>query len=263
MAKNQEMSMIYILIFFGISVFGFMMLYVYWQITRLPNNRPERFQGKTSKKVVILAGDSITHGRVGENYVNMLSRRFDQEQYEFVNAGINSQLAWNLLQRIDDIIDCEPDFITILIGTNDANAATFKSEAEKYVKRMKLPQTPNQSWFRENLFEIVSSLKQKTSAHIALVSIPSLGEDPDNFAHKLSTEYSKTIEEVAKMGGVTYLPFHEKMLEVQKETPGNATYPIEKYLTKMIVACCKHYLLGKDWNSIGESYGFHLHIDYL
>ncbi len=247
----------------AISFSASIVLYCYWQMVRLPKNRPEKYRKLTTKKVIVLAGDSITHGQIGENYVTMLSQRLDKEQFELVNAGVNAHLAWNLLQRVDEIIHCEPDFVTIMIGTNDANAATSKAEAEFYVKSMNLPQMPDQTWYRNVLQEIVTRLQEETAAKIALIAIPPIGEDPDHFAFQLSSDYKKVIEEVASMTGATYLPFHEKILKILKERPGNPTYPFEKSKMGMTIACFKRFILRRDWNSIGEASGFQLHIDYL
>ena len=230
---------------------------------KLPKNRPEKYRKLTTKKVVVLAGDSITHGQIGENYVTMLSQRLDKEQFELVNAGVNAHLAWNLLQRVDEIINCEPDYVTIMIGTNDANASTSKEESESYVKIMNLPQMPDQTWYRNVLQEIVTRLQEETAAKIALISIPPIGENPDHFAFELSSKYSKSIEEMASMTGTTYLPFHEKTSEILKERPGSPTYPFERANIGMIKAVFKRYILRRDWDSIGEASGFQLHIDYL
>ena len=49
----------------------------------------------------------------------MLERRFAaSDGYEFVNAGINGQLAYNLLQRLDNVVACCPDVVTVLIGSD-------------------------------------------------------------------------------------------------------------------------------------------------
>ncbi|MBE0526708.1 MAG: SGNH/GDSL hydrolase family protein, partial [Candidatus Thorarchaeota archaeon] len=154
-------------------------------MSRLPKNRPEKYQKQGGKKVVVLAGDSITHGQIGENYVAMLSERLYIHKFDLVNAGINSHMAWNLLQRIDEIIACEPDFITIMIGTNDANAVTSEAEAKEYVKRMGLPRMPDQEWYQESLHKIVTTLLERTHAKIGLISIPPIGEIQDHFAFKI------------------------------------------------------------------------------
>ena len=85
--------------------------YLYTAATRLPENRPQAFLNTKSapnQKVVVCVGDSLTHGRVSHNYVDVLDGRFSDD-YLFVNAGINSELAYNVLQRIDDIIALKPD----------------------------------------------------------------------------------------------------------------------------------------------------------
>ncbi|MHA1290105.1 MAG: SGNH/GDSL hydrolase family protein [Candidatus Thorarchaeota archaeon] len=230
---------------------------------KLPNNRPAKYQKQKGKKVIVFAGDSITHGQVGENYVTMMSTRLNSQEYDIVNAGINSHLAWNLLQRIEEITDCEPNIITILIGTNDANAATSEEEGKAYAKRMELPRLPDQEWYQESLHKIVTSLQERTQAKIGLISIPPIGEDPEHFAHKISADYVKSIKEVASLTGVTYIPFHEMMTEYLENHPGMPTYPIEKSVREMTIACFKRYILRKDWDSIGKSKGFQLHIDYL
>jgi lysophospholipase L1-like esterase len=255
--------MIFLLILIVVVSIVIFLLYLAWQMMRPPKNRPKKFQKTTNKRTVVLAGDSITHGQFGENYVSLVSQQLDMEQFELVNAGINSNLAWNLLQRLDEIIACDPDFVTIMIGTNDAFAATSEKQADFFVKRMKLPRSPDQAWFTSNLNEIVTRLQEETTAKIALISLPPIGEVKSHPGLKLSSVHSEAIKEVASETGVTYLPLHEKMLESLANKAGDPRYPLEKVTMKMVSACFKHYVLRRDWNSIGASSGFELHIDYL
>ena len=228
--------MLTILLVLVACVVGLLLLFTFWQMGRLPRNRPDEYQTDADKKVVVLAGDSITHGQIGENYVSLLATRLDMQQFSLVNAGINSHLAWNLLQRLDEIINCNPDFVTILIGTNDANAVTTEKEGKEYTKRMELPRIPDQKWYQESLHKIVTILQEKTQAKIALISIPPIGEDPNHFAFKISQYYLNSIKDVAESTGVTYLPFQEMMVEYLKKHPGNPTYPIEKAIRGMTIA---------------------------
>lgn len=70
---------------------------------RPPYNTPKKYLTKNkTKPVVMMIGDSITHGRIGTNFVDILYRKFNN--YEFVNAGVNGHLAWNVNQRLDEII---------------------------------------------------------------------------------------------------------------------------------------------------------------
>jgi lysophospholipase L1-like esterase len=131
-------------------------LYLYHAATRLPENRPQAFLNTkfaANQKVVVCVGDSLTHGRVSYNYVDDLDGRFPDD-YLFVNAGINSELAYNVLQRLDNIIALKPDYITILIGSNDVLGTLGEQSAQRYVKKWNLPQAPDRQWFRKNLTQI-------------------------------------------------------------------------------------------------------------
>ena len=50
-----------------------------------------------AKRLVVCAGDSITRGQSSANWVDILQRRFAAAGYQFVNAGIDGDPAWNVL----------------------------------------------------------------------------------------------------------------------------------------------------------------------
>ena len=106
----------------------------------LPSNDPIRWieqNGNPTDKpprqnpVIVCAGDSITHGIISTNWVGMLESRFPD--CRFINAGVNSELAYNLLGRIDPIIGINPDIVIILIGTNDVNAKIGRASCRERV----------------------------------------------------------------------------------------------------------------------------------
>ena len=240
----------------------------YYQLERPPKNSPsnylkQRTHDNGRKSVVVLMGDSITHGKIGVNYVEMIEGQLEGEPIEFINAGINSELAWNNLQRVDEVIQCNPDIVTVLIGTNDANASMAEENMKSYVKRMRLPTNPDSGWYRESLISLVDELKKKTKAKIALLSIPTIGEDINHPAFIKSSEYSRIVQTVAKETDVTYLPLHERMVERLHENPGCAKYPYEKYFIGIVKGIINHYLLRKSWDELARNSGFSLHVDYL
>ncbi len=97
------------------------------------------------KPVVVCCGDSITHGHIGYDWVGNLRKNDDSKIY--INAGINADLTWNLNQRIDDIIKHNPDYITILIGTNDAiGSQPVKLIQDYYIQTKNLPKVPSIEW---------------------------------------------------------------------------------------------------------------------
>ncbi len=249
-------------------VIGLLIGGAFYRSEALPRNTPEEYlkhrkQFGEGKSVVVFMGDSLTHGRIGVNYVDLIEDQLKGKDIEFINAGKNSELAWNLLQRVEDVIDCDPDVVTILVGTNDANASMVRSTWNDYVKRMKLPREPDIDWFRDSLTSLVDKLKTATSARIALISIPTIGEDSNDPAFSTSSRYSKIVYDVAEETGVVYLPLHEMMAEHLQGRTTSAAYTFEKYFGGILKGIISHYLLRKKWDSIAKTSGFSLHVDYL
>jgi len=236
-------------------------LVIYTDAQRLPDNNPRSFRARGAPErqgaVVVCAGDSITHGRVSINYVDILSQRLSSRGFTFVNAGINSELAWNLGQRLDEIITCGPDVVTVLIGSNDANATLSESAMGRYLDEMRLPRRPDSAWFRANLAAICARLKSKTHARIALLSLPPMGEEPGSEAYRRAAEYSRIIKETAAAQNVDYLPLNESMtrgIEARGKIPGVLYRGDPEFTMYRVLA--RHYLLRESYDDISARHGF-------
>ena len=73
-----------------------------------------------AESLVVCLGDSNTQGQFSANYVKRLQDRWPGTR--FINAGVNGQLAYNITQRLDEVVAQQPDVVTLLVGTNDVNA---------------------------------------------------------------------------------------------------------------------------------------------
>ncbi len=242
-----------------VAVMVLILVYGYQSATRLPHNTPESFlaSGKRSGKVVVCLGDSITHGRVSHNYVDELKRRYPDRDISFVNAGINSELAHNLLERLDPVIKCNPDIITILVGTNDVQATLTEKSAARYIKKFNLPQVPNRRWYEKNLTAIIDILQEKTTAKIGLLSLPPITEDREHSDYQRAREYSEFIKKLANQHNLGYLPLNESMDKVLKtEKPGVKSSYMAGNSGLMYWAIFNHYILGKTWDKISQGNGF-------
>jgi len=241
--------------------------YLFSSATRLPDNTPQTFLKKkvdAEKKVVVCIGDSLTHGRVSSNYVDELSERPSNNAFLFVNAGINSELAYNVLQRIDEIIALKPDYVTVLIGSNDVLASLDEKSARRFIKKWNLPQKPTKEWFRKNLMEIVVRLQKETRAGIAVLSLPPVTEDVHHIGYKRAREYSDTIRAIADEKQLAYLPLNEKLdRAIQEKVPKSGPVFIGPERTLMYKAIARHYLLGQSWDRISEKNGFLFLTDFI
>ncbi len=258
-----------VLVFVG-AVTGFTLMYGQGKATKLPANSPTAFlktePSDQNRSVVAFVGDSLTHGAVSANYVDALALKLDEQapqRFELINAGVNAELSYNVLLRLDEVIACTPDFVVVMIGTNDANALMSPENLERYMEQQALPQVPDAEWFRRNLRKISSRLQSETDAVIVFLSLPTMGEDPEHPAYRLSKEYSLIIKDVASEQGVFYIPLFETMDAYLNSRTGTPKYDYSQTRSLTVKGVFKHYVLGQSWDRIGESNGFILHTDFL
>ena len=168
-------------------------------------------------KTVVCFGASLTAGTVSFDYVELLIARPALAGFHFINHGVNGDLAWNGLQRLDQVMADKPDFVTILIGTNDVNATMSERNRLRYMSFNHLPTEPTRAWYEENLGTIVRRLKNETQARLALLSLAVIGEDLEHEANRKIELYNEAVRCVAREESITYLPFHERVVAYLRE----------------------------------------------
>lgn len=144
-------------------------------------------------------GDSLTQGTISSDYVALLRERFGGAGYEFVNAGTGGNVSYGLLGQLEQITACEPDFVTILIGTNDANFTLYPF----FASRNTFPERTSLAGFRANLTTAVRRLRTETTARVALLSIPPLGEETNSPINRGVAEYNAVLRDLALSEGAT------------------------------------------------------------
>ena len=260
---------LYISLALGVAGGGF-----YWYVRlkvlgSLPKNYPTSGQIKATdlaqKKVVVCAGDSITHGNMGANYVDMLSGTLGNQAFYFFNAGINADLTFTLLRRIDDIVACQPQYITLLIGTNDLNATMSPSLLNSYRSLHKITpdEIPTFETFKTNYQKIIECLKTRTKAQIAVCSLPIISED---LAHQINIDadqYSAFLKDLCAEQQLTYLLVRERMKDYLKEINKKLGTPYHQTTLLMNVGVMRHYLFGTSWDTISNAHGNALSYDNL
>jgi lysophospholipase L1-like esterase len=239
---------------------------VYYQATKIPASNAIDFtasKNDSSKKIVVVMGDSITHGAVSYDYVSELSRDKELNNYIFINEGINSQLAYQLLGKVDNVVKTKPDEIFVLIGSNDCIASLNNLEYERYNRTWNLPVRPTKEWFTANLENLIEQLTSRTSARITLISIPPIGEKTDSIPFQKSIEYSHHIKDMALKKKVGYIGFNEALTdEIIKHGKKN----IEGFNSDrkaMFSAIALHYLLMQSWDEISERRGLQFFTDNI
>ena len=256
-----------IILLFLLLILGGIYTWLYRKVSKhIPENYPNdknRQQIDHQKKVLVCFGDSNTHGNVSYNWVNDLTLQLPD--YQVFNAGINSDLTYTLLHRIADVIACQPDYITILIGTNDVNATMNIKMEKRYQRlgRIDKNTSPNFEDFKKNYTEIIRQLKHQTKAKIAVMSLPVMGEDLMHEVNLRADKYSEFILQLADSEQLTYLPVREKQKEFLKKNPRKLKHTFEETYKLLNFSVINHYILGKSWDEITAKHGFQLTPDNL
>jgi len=227
--------------------------------------RPKRFlkRGRRpgTRTLVVCAGDSITHALMSADYLRMLEQALGDQGYEFVNAGWNGDLAYNLGARLDDIIDCNPDVVTILIGTNDAAAHIGDEWMRGYQTNQKPPEPLTLEYYRRVLTDIVRRIQTQTDAAIALIELPLLTEDPASQVNQLVDTYNEVVHEVADEADLPVLPLRKAMVDA---LPSGHVAPAFDGTRRLIGSAFGRHLLPRQaYLKISARYGFHLLTDHV
>lgn len=214
------------------------------------------------RPTIVCVGDSITHGRISFDYVSLLRAKFRAKGYRFVNAGMNGDMAYNVLQRLDDIIYCRPALVTILIGSNDAYATISPRNADEACKSHNLPELPSANSFRRYLSALCIKLREATAVPLALLSLPPFGEDPQHEAYRQAQAYSWIIKDVARQTGIAYLPINERMDEMLRGQRHDHKLPFDRMTNARYLSVkIRRFVLGQSLAAISRRYGYHLMAD--
>ncbi len=214
------------------------------------------------RPTIVCVGDSITHGRLSADYVGLLRKKFQAKGYRFVNAGLNGDMAFNVLQRLDDIIRCHPALVTIMVGSNDAYAALNPSNADEARRNNALPEFPTPDTFRRDLSALCFKLREAAAAPMALLSLPPLGEDPAHDAYRQARVFSRIIKDVARQAGIAYLPVNERMDELLRPHDRTRKLSFDRMTAARYLSIkVRRFILGQSLNTISRRHGYRLLTD--
>lgn len=210
-------------------------------------------------EVVVLLGDSLIRGRAGVDVVQLL--RDLQPGTTWVNGGTQGDTSFDLSERLVPVVGCRPNKVVIMIGTNDVRATLDPSSGETRRKVKELPEAPSIELFATNLKRIVTDLQKHVGAHVALCSLPPLGQDLESTANELIRDFNAVIATVSDATTATYLPVYERFSEVLLARGVAATPPYSGNWRIAVRSLTAHYLVGSGFDQIAERNGLALSPD--
>lgn len=207
---------------------------------------------------VVVAGASIVRGRASVDFVQMLRARFPRRT--FVNAGVNGNVAWELLQRLDPILACRPSQIVILIGTNDVQATLTPQATREARKSKDLPEDPSLGWYAACMTEIIQR-SQRAGAEVALCSLPPIGQDLGAPVNAVVREANALLQRVCLKTGATYLPVYEVLTELLVSQHATDGPPWTGAWSPGVRSLVEHFVLKRSYDAIALAQGWVLSPD--
>jgi len=215
---------------------------------------------KDVKKILFL-GASITQGMISKSYVKMLKEKLGTKQYKFINHGVAGYESYNVLKKLDKAIKTKPDYVILLVGTNDVLSSLDPNLAELSRKLKYIPHEPTLNHYFNNITSTVKNLKQETQSKIAIASLPVVGENLESIENKTITEYNAALKKITENENIAYLAVHEKQKNyLIKEIDGKGKGYIRN--TKIAFkSLFLHYLLFISLDTISRKNGYLLLTD--
>jgi acyl-CoA thioesterase-1 len=205
-----------------------------------------------TRQVVVCAGDSLTRGVSSADWVRLLQRSLAARGYLFVNAGWSGYLSCSLLRELDGVVESSPDVVVVLIGTNDVMASMDDAWRQSY-SRQEPPQQPTLETYRRWLAQIVQRLRSETSARLALLDLPPIGEDLAGAFNVRVAQFNEAIEEVAATYDVPVLPLNARLTRLIQESSTAA--PFDGTMKEIRSAIIQRTLLRRRWDKISARAG--------
>ena len=232
--------------------------YVSKIISSPPKGRAEEYlktKEQQNKKIIACIGDSLTHGNIGQSWVDYLREEFPNDV--FLNEGINGNTAWQVLQRLDPILQCKPDLIILMIGTNDALGSFDKDSGLRYKKNNNLPEVPSLGKYKEELSMLIDKISNQSN--VAICTLPPIGENIDSKVNKHIKKFNDYIELIATQKKISLLKVSDALwLDIKSRTYSlkfeynPKTIPL---LRRIFGGIFHHYLFKKTWNDIAKAKG--------
>lgn len=208
-------------------------------------------------------GDSITRGLLSADYLAVLAARHPPGALALSRFAANGDFAFNVAQRLDEVIATPADVVTVLVGTNDARASLPGYPLERWMARKGLPVHPTAAWYRQQLHTVVGRLQRETDAVVGVLSLPVLGQDPLGPAGQASAAYSAIAADVAADAGARLVRLHDRQLDAL-ERASVAPVPFEEPSTARIVGdLLQRRVLRRSLDDLADRRGLLLAVDHI
>lgn len=264
-----------------------------------PANNPSAFTAWTRSRdrrrpVLLCLGDSIAHGTCSAPIPTAIPAKLRSvlgfpapaddatsgspfvDPVWVVNAGQNSITSHTILhERLNTALNVYPDYILIMIGTNDVQCMYNPTWARYIAGINGLPEIPTLHVLERNLTGILRFIQEASpKVEIGLCTLPPFGEDPQSTSNRLVRQANAVIERVAATAAakekVTLIPVFSELEAVLEKKRRGWTLPFDHWKLAFTVqniifqlGMLKSTSTLSPWNTLSKPFGFTVMSDGL
>lgn len=250
-------------------------------MTARPDNNPSAFSSWARTRdhrrpVLLCLGDSLMHGNCSASITPEIPVKLCaalglptpdygvtfSDPVWIVNAGQNSITSHTILhERLNTALNVYPDYILIMIGTNDLRAMYSPRECKVVMRHNELPEAPSMHVLERNITGIIHFIREASpKVEIGLCTLPPMGEDLQSASNKLVREANALIERVAVAAGekVTLIPVFAELESVLEKQRKRWSMPFDYWLIAAALLNPMFHLMTMvaTWNLLSKPLGF-------
>ncbi len=213
----------------------------------------------TRHKTLVCFGDSLSEGAIGAAYVDILRARLPAA-IRVINAGINGDTTINLLRRFErDVVPYRPDLVVILVGLNDLTTAYGWPSNRAYYRFIKhVPFALTPILFARAYQQLLAQLRRHTNAQLALCTLTTVGERPDDPFQTYIDAYSTVVRTLAAHEQLPLIDLRSAFKAALQEDPRDG--PPYHIWTPLLDAVAIR-LRGQTYAELGARRGYRLLCD--
>ena len=265
----------------GLGMFSCVAFITLESMSTRPDNNPNTFKKwertqSQRRPVLLCLGDSLTHGNISASITPEIPLKLCDflglptpdygktfaDPVWVVNAGQNMITTHTILhERLHTALGVFPDFIMIMIGTNDLRAMYKKSWCWNVMSVNELSETPSMQVFERNLTGILKFIREASpKVEIGLCTLPPMGEDLKSRSNQLVRQANEIIERVGSNAGagVSIIPVFAQLETVIEKNKCRFSWPIDLWLIASLCQMPFYHMLGGliSLNFLSKAFGF-------
>ena len=200
----------------------------------------------THGSVYFFAGDNLTEGTYGENYVERIAAALRWARNgvpsEIINASRSGETAHSLLAQIDaPLRQYQPDWVILAVGSNDVWLPWLTSHSIGWwlwfrYRQLRWRQTPARDLddFTATYRALVDKSRALTNARILACTICPIGEQLSTPVNRQAARVNGAIKNVATESGVPVADVWQAFVEELAPLPKRSRYLPREWLTRWI-----------------------------